>query len=387
MTAPPRHYTCVLRWKAGERTALANVRSEHAAHFSPIIEPTPKAFRHANAAPDAFRSILRRTAHEIAFSWYRHPFFIDSHLIDDIAGQSSLEPLVILLQEAQVYGLRGAPVLRLKHSCAVGRQLVSLVPAGATIGLRVDAADMISKIGVARVAKTLETLDLLPDRVHLFVDQGVVETDEPPAWLIHGLPQASRWRGVTLLGGSFPKDLRDLPPDLHHLPRLEWRRFKNLIGDLPTGTRIPAFGDFGTLHAHFEEPKGDCRPSASVRYALEDVWLLLRGYAIANKEAGGIEQFRGHAQFLASHPEFSGAGFSFGDSYIADRCRAGATTGNLTTWLAASMNHHITRTCCSLAALVSDHAVVVADEARAPRGAAIAAWTHSGPPPLREPTA
>jgi len=153
---------------------------------------------------------------------------------------------------------------------------------------------------------------------------------------------------------------------VHHLRRREWRRFKSLLSVLPETARCPAFGDYGTLHPLYEEPQDGCRPSASVRYAVEDEWLVLRGYSIRDKKAGGMGQFRGHAQYLSRLPEFSGSAFSPGDAYISARAKRGATTGNLTTWLSASMNHHLTLTSSSLAALSQAHVAVVADRPRVP---------------------
>ena len=103
-----------------------------------------------------------------------------------------------------------------------------------------------------------------------------------------------------------------------------------------------------------------------MRYAVEDEWLVLRGYSIRDKKAGGMGQFRGHAQYLSRLPEFSGSAFSPGDAYISARAKRGATTGNLTTWLSASMNHHLTLTSSSLAALSQAHVAVVADRPRVP---------------------
>jgi len=371
MTPAPRRYSCVVRWKTGEQSALSQLAGTPASMLVPIIEPTPSAFGRSSDRQDQFRNTLRKTARQVGLTWARRVSFVDTHLIHGLASRLSVDPLQHLMTEIRAYGLRTAPILRLRYQTQSARAVVAATLDYPLIGLRVSGAEIVSEVGAARLNQALIQWGVEPERIHLFVDLGLVNSEVPQLQMLVRIPWLSRWGALTLLAGSFPKDLTGLSPDIHRLPRVEWRMYKQLLRNWPSDLPVPAFGDYGTQHAEFKEPKVPCYPSASVRYALEDDWLVLRGYSHLNLEAGGSEQFYAHARYLAGHPEFAGAGFCEGDRYIVDRLRPGATTGNLTTWLAASMDHHISLTAASIARLSIDPARVPAERPAASTPAVI----------------
>lgn len=360
MTQGPRPYACVLRWKAGERAALQCVAPQVAASLVPIIEPTPRAFERATEQADIFRATLRETAKQVGLAWAGRPFFFDSHLIRAAATRLSLDPDEVLAAESLACGLRGAPVFRLSTPATTARRILAKLPLDVPVGMRVHAPDLASAADRSRLTTLLGAFGLQPRRVQLIVDLGVVDSDEPPTKLFIELPHLRAWRGVTMLGGSFPPNLISLELGIHNVPRFEWRKYRHMFEEWPAGLPVPGFGDFGTQHAEFQEPVIPCFPSLSVRYTCDDEWLVLRGSSYKNKDAGGSRQFIGHARFLAQQPRFSGAGFSAGDQYIIERTLPNARPGNHQTWLSASMNHHLTLTASNLAAITEQPITTVA---------------------------
>jgi hypothetical protein len=131
------------------------------------------------------------------------------------------------------------------------------------------------------------------------------------------------------------------------LPRHEWLLYKELIDHLPKYMRIPTFGDYAI--AAPELPQGDMRlmkPSATVRYTIDDAWLISKG---SNVRDNGFGQYEGQCHHIASLPSFLGVGFSPGGDYI-HQCGLGlASTGTLTTWRWVGTNHHITKIVADLA--------------------------------------
>lgn len=353
MIAAPRNYSPVLRWKAGEQGALASMPSHLASSLTPIVELTPAAFRDALEKADQFRLAMRKAALLIGRTWTGRVFFFDPHLIQATAAPLALNPAEIFRAEANSYALRASPVLRLAHSPQQVTSVVSGLSAGTVVGIRASAAEIGSMIGRARLLKLIAETGMPPERMQLFVDLGVIEDDAPPTDFLLGLPFMGRWGGVTLLAGSFPANLISLEPGIHSLPRLEWRMYCHLLGEWPNDYPAPGFGDFGTQHAEFHEPHVPCFPSVSVRYAREDTWLVLRGSSFKNKDAGGSRQFIAHARYLTQHADFSGASFCAGDRYIEERTHPDATPGNLTTWLEASMSHHMSLTAVNLARIAT----------------------------------
>lgn len=337
--------------------------SHLAASLTPIIELTPAAFRDALEHADQFRLAMRNAALRIGRTWTGRPFFFDPHLIQASAAHLAINPAQIFQAEANSYALRAAPVLRLAHSQQHVTSIVSGLADGTAVGIRASAADIGSMIGRARLLKLIAETGMPPERMHLFVDLGVIDDDAPPTDLLLGLPYMGRWGAVSVLAGSFPANLISLEPGIHSLPRLEWRMYRHLLDEWPNDYPAPGFGDFGTQHAEFHEPQVPCFPSVSVRYAREDTWLVLRGSSFKNKDAGGSRQFIAHARYLAQHADFAGASFCAGDRYIEERTHPDATPGNLTTWLEASMSHHMSLTAVNLARIATQvPAVVLARE-------------------------
>lgn len=82
-------------------------------------------------------------------------------------------------------------------------------------------------------------------------------------------------------------------------------------------------------------------PSASVKYTIDDGWLIIRGQGTRTPGTGGFSQFLAHAALLVSRPEYCGANFSWGDEMISDIAAGTQGSGNLETWVRIGVNHHI----------------------------------------------
>ena len=78
-------------------------------------------------------------------------------------------------------------------------------------------------------------------------------------------------------------------------------------------------------------------------YALEDSWLVVRGGAFAS-HPDGRKQYYSIAKEIVALEEFSGAEFSDGDAYIAERAVGTPSSGSPGSWIGACVNHHITYT-------------------------------------------
>jgi len=81
----------------------------------------------------------------------------------------------------------------------------------------------------------------------------------------------------------------------------------------------------------------------------------MRGEGIRN-DGPGLSQFPANATLLCERPEFQGEDFSRGDRYIKEMAlelekNGSGRTGNLRTWLQATINHHLTLTVRQIANL------------------------------------
>jgi hypothetical protein len=190
----------------------------------------------------------------------------------------------------------------------------------------------------------LRLLRLDPAQIDLVVDEEFTYNDAPGySAKCAMIPYLAQWRSFTVISGDFPADLQDYERgQIHPRPRRDWQRWYR-ESRAPALPRLPRYGDYTVQYAAYRPPPIDQvpRPSISVRYTVEENWLICRGEA--QRENGpGTEQWIGWAQLLASMPEFKGGRFSAGDYYIEERIRDGASHGNFTSWISAGINHHVT---------------------------------------------
>jgi len=178
------------------------------------------------------------------------------------------------------------------------------------------------------------------------------------AELSQKIPKLLVWRTFIFSSGAFPMDLSKYKPGEDAFePRLDWNSWEKLIkkGEMK---RLPSFSDYTIQHPVYREFTKFLSPSVSIKYTLNNNWHILRG------SKGKFEQYLAHANLLANSDEFFKRDYSFGDEYIAEKSeylreyldkikknkKAGGT-GNATTWITASLNHHLECTADQIANL------------------------------------
>lgn len=92
--------------------------------------------------------------------------------------------------------------------------------------------------------------------------------------------------------------------------------------------------------------------SASIRYTVENDFVVLRGEGVLNENGPGFDQYNGWAKLLLEMPEYFGASFSAGDHYVAERASNWRSSGNAQTWLQAGFSHHVTATALQVVGLL-----------------------------------
>ena len=277
--------------------------------------------------------------------WGHEAAFIDlRHLGSAVRPVSGFHPLTVLSGLARNEKLQLTYVVPLRPSTEFVRALRPEIERDERgVGVRLTVREGLAGACQDDVGVLLDRLRMHADDIDLFLDAGVV--DEAPGRLIevtNRLGRMNQWRSLTVVGGSFPKDLQRLRRGSNVLPRTEWENWQTLLrGGI---VNAPRFGDFTIQWAHYEEPPEGANPSASIRYTTRNGFLVMRGEALRAPDGGSrYHQYPANAQLLFERPEFCGEGFSFGDRYIwevATGCIEG--TGNAMTWLRAGINHHMT---------------------------------------------
>jgi len=149
------------------------------------------------------------------------------------------------------------------------------------------------------------------------------------------------FRNVIIGAGSFPKDLGNFKSGtVTQIPRYELQLFQVLQKTL---VRSLVYGDFGNLHSVYDPEAGGFEGSASLKYTTDENFVIYRG-SKPSEHAEGFGQYVTQCKSLISSTYFDGANFSFGDDQIY-KCGNGllSKTGNATTWITNTLNHHITK--------------------------------------------
>lgn len=340
-------YMPVLRWKRGEQVALDNLQSATKNALDPVfvIDAGYDPVDDGGHDP-AFDARVAQLISTLARHWPGHQASIDFSNIDANArvGSSGRHFVEEFFDQARAEGLLLRPVVSLDVDGpfrAAVANVASLDGRGATLRLNpfdfdattnADLAQLLTDIGL-----TEGTVDLVIDAAQHVLPTPVMSTVVVAT--IGAIMNISAWRSLTLAAGSFPESLAALTVGTQIIPRNCLTLWTTVRAASPA--RLPRLGDYAIIHPEPLEVAGFMNPSASVKYTVDQGWLILRGQGTRTRGSGGFTQFRNHAQQLVAHPLYCGTAFSFGDNLINDIATGAVCPGNLETWVRIGVNHHI----------------------------------------------
>lgn len=358
-----KHYIPILKWKAAEQQALKRLSAETKSHITPVIQlvmPKPKKRFKENGEIKSptelleesiavFKKKLPEIPSDIQEAWGNSPAFIDVSLIDASLRQEALGTILELSHEI---GTLLIPMVSPHYASEVLDSTCRLAK-GFKVGisLRLSPYDFQDATILKKtLGEFLSRGSLKEEVVDLFVDFSI--TDENSLYLddITGkIPNLSRWRTLTFASGSFPVDLTKCKIDKENLiPRSDWKNWFSQLQNKKI-VRMPSFSDYTIQHPVYKEQLQFFSPSASIKYTLNDEWLIMRG------QKGKNYQYLLNAKVLVTDPRFFGETFSFGDSYIVEKSKENplkGKPGNATNWLVAGINHHLQCTANQIASLI-----------------------------------
>lgn len=345
-------YTPILRNRQSEMRAFNGLAPEVIAHMIPLLDVAAPAKTEDQAEAEKYvrNNIARTEKAAKGFGWV----FVDSsELNPDFRLSGSLHPLVAAATAVEKCGARPIPVTGLHrdqaHHDATKASMNSAEP---WLCIRLDATDVsTATMSLRGIKQLLAEFALASDRVLLLLDlQGLhgLEVDAATAPVIRMLNvlQGDPWAAVIIGGYGVPEQLSSaVPPKSQgYLPRIEQKIYFEARGH--AGRLTLWFADYTILPPSVVEL--DWRLVSRVMapkalYALDESWLVVRGGAFSS-HPDGYGQYHAIAEEIVALDEFSGADFSPGDQYIADR--AGTTTkpGSPATWITACVSHHLTLT-------------------------------------------
>ncbi len=336
-----KHYVPIVRWKAGERIALRELYVDDKVGLTPLIEIPDDNIQKALNKKISLTEFANQMHVQILDCWGRQPAFLDlSHLPARVESNQRIAFTQYFHKLANALGLALVPAFGL------GGAFVASVRGGTTglgtdISLRLNREDVQSEELARHISAWISCHETDPSKVHVILDLRTIDQkDQGYLGLYSNIPLLDEWKTVTIVGGSFPKDLQDLSIGEHLLPRIEWHHWKQMVNTRLL--RLPTFGDYATLHPYLRPAFPGMNVSASIRYTTDDHWVVMRGQGLLNEDGAGHAQYPANAQLLMERAEFCGRGFSFGDKYIYERPIKRDKPGTPRSWVTAGVNHHLT---------------------------------------------
>lgn len=346
-----RHYVPLLKGKAGEFGALAELSSDTKAKITPFIDVPPVTEDWRTKKPSKPLGVhLTDIAKKTKVAWgVERPLFVDLFWIDlkerTENGAHPLGAMFDRLRKTNVLGIPSTGFDRDEDYNDEAKSIIDTDRRGVCIRLLDDDMEDLASLE-EQLNELRGALGVGRKSVHLLMDFREVGSGDVDRCaqvgieVINSLSNIGDYRTVTLAASGFPGSLAKVEAtSTMKLPRTELSLWKKVSAGKGL-TRIPTFGDYGIAHPELLE--ADWRKfklSGSIRYTLEKDWLIVKGGSI---EKYGFKQFHKLAHHLANRDEFYGAEFSWGDEYISKCAVKKTTSGNLTTWRKIGTSHHIT---------------------------------------------
>ncbi|MBS0155844.1 MAG: beta family protein [Nitrospira sp.] len=350
MNFGPDHYVPVLKVKRGERKALQRISSAYYPRITPLLEIVKRK------PGKTLRDHLNTTFTDLSDTVRPYPrCLLDAReLVAD--GQAGAEEV---FRRASAAGIIFTPVTGISRT-------VDLIPAFANrangLALRLTRAEF-ERGGLAgRINSFLDRQRIAPEEIDLIIDLGGVESlivegiEALTNAFLAEIPSHQRWRTFTVSSCSFPLSMSVVQRNSDILvERSDWVSWRgNLYGQRTNLERLPTFSD-----CVIQRPEGveDFDPvkmqvSASIRYTVEEEWLLIKGESTRSKRPG--EQFPALAHKLVDgslRARFYGAGHCSGCKLMKAAADGGPGLGSAEAWRQLGTIHHISVATQAIASL------------------------------------
>jgi len=200
---------------------------------------------------------------------------------------------------------------------------------------------------VNKVKNLLNDLSLEPDRCGVLLDFGSITTLTKEVVLdkaesVLNALQSLRFKFFSIAGCSVPTSITSVAKRNSDgkILRKEWLIWKTLRVLYPQVDLL--FGDYGIRGPG--APDGSVfipNANGKIWYTIGDRYYVVRGHSLYDDKGKGFSQYHDLAKGIVNSNVFMGAGFSWGDSELLIRSQKKMGTGNASTWIGISTNHHL----------------------------------------------
>jgi hypothetical protein len=320
-------YLPLLRSKTGEANALQTLSVQEKARLFPIINLVLKP-------PAGF-------ADSVAASWMGLPLALDGTFHVDLTGAS--------MQYIHIYDRLGKGKVPVIPCVEFGADPAYLAVVQKARGRYANGLVLKAKLNeLASLASWISTQGWTAAEIDLVIDLKEVSGFDPSLLaqvvttaLTDKISATPLWRTVTLAASAAPKDHGGLTTGRNEVPRRDWLTWVAVSGSAPFALH---YGDYASAHPDLTDPPGVAmtRATVSVRYTLDDRWIVLKGRPTRGKTGQPMDkQYRMHAKTLASDPNFGGLSNCWGDLRVGQIALGSGGAGNRTTWASIAASRHL----------------------------------------------
>ena len=355
-----KHYIPILKWKRAEQGALMALGEKHKKNITPLVQfvmPKNKPQEQLEDVIKRFEAQLTEISVKLIDVWGLTPIFVDVSLLFSTALKA--KALKVISLEGHRLGGIFIPVVHLNDDEQIIKSALTVVKETKKgLCLRLICSDLSNMTELNQNITKFLSGGLGEKDVDLLIDIKETEKngDKYTKYinLSQSIPGLSKWRTFTFASGSFPVDLSECKLDEENLiPRIDWKSWKEHVSNKLQ--RKPAFADYTIQHPIYKEVTQFFHPTSSIKYTLEDDWLIMKG------KKQKFELYLASAAELVKDKRFYGENFSDGDKYIAEKAKHFETyiknptikgTGSTETWLKAGINHHLALVAHQIASLL-----------------------------------
>ena len=347
------HYVPCLRWKQGEYQAVLRLPTPTKEMFTPLIEVPEigwdfEAKRDKKTIDDHVTDFARK---KIYGKWGTRFCFLDLNLIRPFERMANgVHPVNFVFYELREAGCSAIPVTGLYRNKAYQQEIKKiLVKDKRGVCFRISIEGAAKGTFVEETNSLLSYLGIKPNNCDFILDLGAPNFEPLDGFakaiqaIVSRIPYLDRWRSFSVLGTSFPDTMGRMKLGANIIARYEWQLYRIMITSFyKNGVRIPSFGDYAINHPKVHKlDMRKMRPSATIRYAIDDGWYIVKGHFVRDEKYGKYEQYRQLSRIVLNSGYYCDSTFSWGDDYILKCANGTGKTGSPTTWRQVGTNHHI----------------------------------------------
>ena len=348
----PNHYVPVLKVKRGEKKALRSIAPTLRAHITPLFEIVERK-ADKGATVDAHLSNAFDALADSVRPYSR--CFLD---VREIAADGPSAAAEVFRRAASA-GITFTPVTGVSRTADVAAALGHQTHG---VALRLTREEFEAGGLAVKLRAFMTRHGLTPEGTDLIVDLGPVDemiVDGVAALataFLADVPDHRLWRTFTVSACAFPMSMGVVARNSHsNVERADWIVWRDQLHARRSGLpRLPTFSDCAIQH-----PKGvedfDFRTmqmSASIRYAMRDEWLLIKGESTRVTRPG--VQFPALATKLVYgqlRASFSGPAHCEGCTSMKVAADRADGFGSAEAWRRLGTIHHISMVMQGLASL------------------------------------